>query len=334
MAAKPVWLIVAGDTLLGKEIREVAEELRLPVRIEVAASGEGDRVLTVEDDEAGVMEPLTKETLAGAEVVLLAGDAASQQRALALLASLGGLPVVVDLSGASEDLPNARLRAPLLDGTGTFEKGTVWVVPHAAALVLARCLAALHAASMVRSAVAVVLEPASAEGNRGVNELQQQTISLLSFQSMPKEVYDAQVSFNLLPRFGDDAKASLLRSSEQMERHLVSLLGPRNVPAPSVRVVHAPVFHGYSVQLWVDFESRADARQVEDVLRASGFDVRGASVEPPSNLSVAGQSGVAVGEVAVDRNRPTAVWMWLAADNLRTVADNALLIAGLAVKGQ
>lgn len=334
MAAKPVWLIVAGDTLLGKEVREVAEELRLPVRIEAASAGGEDRVLTAENGEVGVMEPLTAEMLAGAEAVLLAGDAASQRHALTLLAGLGSSPVVVDLSGASEDLPNARLRAPLLDGTEAFEKGMVWVVPHAAALVLARCLAALHASSAVRSAVAVVLEPASAEGNRGVTELQQQTISLLSFQSMPKEVYGAQVSFNLLPRFGDEAKASLLRSGEQMERHLVSLLGPRNVPVPSVRVVHAPVFHGYSAQLWVDFESRADVQQVEDVLRAAGFDVRNASVEPPSNLSVAGQSGIAVGEVAVDRNRPTAVWMWLAADNLRTLADNALLIAGLAVKGQ
>lgn len=334
MMANPVWLVVAGDTLLGKEISEMVAERKLPIRIETASSGAGERVLTAEDDELGVMEPLTRETLSGSEVVLLAGDEDSARRALLLIAELGESPVIVDLTGGTEDLPDARLRAPLLGGGDTYEKGSIWVVPHAASLVLARCLDALHSANRLRSAVAVIFEPASAEGSRGVNELQQQTISLLSFQPMPKEIYDTQVSFNLLPRFGAEAKASLLRSCERLERHLVSLLGPRNVPVPSVRVVHAPVFHGYSMQLWVDFESRTAAAQVEGILRESGFDVRGADVDPPSNLSVAGESGISVGEVSADRNRPTAVWMWLAADNLRTTVDTALMIAGLAAKAK
>jgi hypothetical protein len=44
-------------------------------------------------------------------------------------------------------------------------------------------------------------------------------------------------------------------------------------------------------------------------------------------VGVAGQSGIAVGAIAADRNHPRACWLWAAADNLRLVADNALSVA-------
>ena len=44
-----------------------------------------------------------------------------------------------------------------------------------------------------------------------MDELHQQTISLLSFQSIPKETYDAQVAFNLLPVLGEAAKVAWAR---------------------------------------------------------------------------------------------------------------------------
>lgn len=334
MALTPKWLVVGGDTLLGKEVREVAVQQQLPVTVEASASGQKERVLTQEEGELVVMEPLSEEVLTGAQVLLLAGEAASQRVALELLAKLGESPVIVDLTGGSEKLPHARLRAPLLGGAGKFPKKTLWVVPHPAALILGRCVTIVHARFPVRHAVATVLEPASAQGNRGVDELQQQTISLLSFQNMPKDVFDAQVSFNLLPRFGEDAKVSIQKSNERLERHLTALLEPQKIPVPSVRVVHAPVFHGYGIQLWIEFESRPESAAIEEVLREAGLDVRNKSVEPPSNLAVAGHSGISIDEIGPDRNHPRAAWLWLAADNLRTVADNALLVAGLAVRGQ
>ena len=36
-----------------------------------------------------------------------------------------------------------------------------------------------------------------------MDEMHQQTVNLLSFQSLPQEQYDAQVSFNLLPALGE-----------------------------------------------------------------------------------------------------------------------------------
>ena len=35
-----------------------------------------------------------------------------------------------------------------------------------------------------------------------MDELHQQTVNLLSFQPLPKDVFDAQVAFNLVARYG------------------------------------------------------------------------------------------------------------------------------------
>ena len=60
-------------------------------------------------------------------------------------------------------------------------------------------------------------------------------------------------------------------------------------------------------------------------LAKAGIDVR--PDDPPSNVGIAGQSGLSVGAIAADRNNPRACWLWLVSDNLRLAAENALAVA-------
>ena len=96
---------------------------------------------------------------------------------------------------------------------------------------------------------------------------------------------------------------------------------------PSLRVIHAPVFHGYSMSVWVEFENNPGVDAIEGALASSQIDVRGREHEAPSNVGVAGQGGITVGAIAVDRNHPRACWFWMVADNLRVAAENAAEVA-------
>jgi aspartate-semialdehyde dehydrogenase len=91
---------------------------------------------------------------------------------------------------------------------------------------------------------------------------------------------------------------------------------------PSLRLVHAPIFHGYTFSLWVEFTSIATAEQIAQVIQSEQIEVRSAGEEPPSNVSIAGQSGFIAGDIRIDRNNPRAVWIWMVADNLRVMADS------------
>ena len=332
MPDSPFAVLVGSESLLGREIRDIAAtsgpgfELRL-----IAADGEEPGRLTRVGDEAAVVGDLAARNLSGAGVVFLAGSPASSRKALKLLEDEE--TAIVDLTFAAEELPDARVRAPLVESPGEErgERPRVHSIAHPAALALALLLRRIHANDPLRRAIAQIFAPASEHGQAGVEELQRQTISLLSFKPMPHEVFDTQLSFNMLARYGDDAPVALEDTELRIERHLATLLEwpgeGRGAPLPSLRVIQAPVFHGYTFGVWAEFEHGPDLEAVEASLATGDIEVRGGEFEPPTNVGQAGRSGIAVGAIAPDRNCPDALWLWMAADNYRLAAESAVAVA-------
>jgi aspartate-semialdehyde dehydrogenase len=182
------------------------------------------------------------------------------------------------------------------------------------------------AADPVR-AIVHIFEPASERGQRGIDELQQQTVSLLSFKPLVKDVYDAQLSFNLLARFGEDAPQPLEGIEARIEKHLASLLSQSaGSVMPSLRLIQAPVFHGYSISVWVEFANLPGPAKLSEALASAQVEVRSPDEEVPTNVGVANQSGITVGAISPDRNNPQACWFWIVADNLRIAAEEAVSV--------
>ena len=113
----------------------------------------------------------------------------------------------------------------------------IHVIAHPAAIAIALFLKRLHAAEAVRRAVIQVFAPASEQGAGGIEELQQQTVSLLSFKSMPRAVFDAQLGFNVLARYGEEAPIALEQSELRIERHLASLLAGQEEGEPMLHII-------------------------------------------------------------------------------------------------
>lgn len=332
------WLLVGGDTLVGREISDLIEEQKLPVNLTMVSSRAEEHVLAAPEEEDGdiaVMHALDRTLVEAADVVLLSGSREANQRAVALARQCAARPALVDLTGQFEELPESRLRAPLLesaDAGGAAD--SIHTLAHPAAVALARLVAPLNARHRVARAVATIFEPASQQGRAGIEELHNQTLSLLNFREAPRDVFGAQVSFNLLPRYGSGAPHALGEAARRIERHLATLCGGRGAPLPSVRLIQAPVFHGYCLNVWVEFEKRPPVAALERLLEEAGIEIRGGDVEPVSNVSVAGQVGLSVSDIAEDHADARAAWFWAAFDNLRAHAEAALLTAGLLARGR
>jgi len=322
-------VLVGSDTLLGREVRDlVATSVpSLDLRL-IAAEGEQAGTLTRQGEEPTVVEELTAENLADASIVFLAGSSDSTRKALELS---GDSVSIIDLTYAAEERPDARLRAPMIESGSDLDGATVHVIADPAAIALALFLRRLQTNDPIRRCVIDVLAPASERGASGVEELQNQTVSLLSFKKMPRNIFDAQLSFNLLARLGEEAPVALEETELRIERHLATLLSlpgdGEDAPMPSLRVIQAPVFHGYSFSAWVQFESSPGTEAIESSLAAGAIEVRSSEFDPPSNVGQAGQSGIAVGAIAPDRNDAEACWFWIVADNLRLLAENAVAVA-------
>ena len=322
--AKPL-AVVGGETLLGRELLDVLKDAHLGAGLRAIAGGEaGARVIVEEEGEAAVMLSLDAEALAGSSAVLLAGTDASSRKVLELIGRRA-LPVI-DATGALEDRPSARLRCPALEtGAQPAASARLHVIAHPAAIALALFFRRLHAIEPFRSSVVTVLEPASERGQAGLDELHKQTVGLLSFQKLEKKIFDAQAAFNLLSAYGEDAPRHLESIELRIESNLATLMswGPL-APMPSLRLVQAPVFHGYSFPVWVEFEKSPHLKTLAVSLSGDGIDVRSENEEPPTNAGAAGQSGIAIGSIVPDRNHPHAAWFWIVGDNLRLTAESAL----------
>jgi aspartate-semialdehyde dehydrogenase len=318
--------LVGGETLIGREIRDLFATTHFPARLSLVASGtSGGGLLTEVDGEPAVVAPLDESALSEAKVAILAGTPESTRKVI----ELGLSTSLVDLTYAGEDGPRARLRAPVVEPSGLILPAeTVHVIAAPAAIAVTLLLNHLHPIHPVRRVVVHVYEPASEHGKAGLDELQQQTVNLLSFKGLPKRVFDAQAAFNLLARFGEEAPESLEDIELRVERHLATLLSAAShAPLPSIRLIQAPVFHGESFSLWVEFEENPGVAEVERVLTEDLIDLRRDDQEPPNIVGVAGQEGVAVGAVSMDRNYPKACWLWMVSDNLRLRASNAAAVA-------
>ncbi len=320
--------IVGGESLLGKEIRDLLDTSDLAVNVKLIAADVDSPIIAAGRQEPIVINSLQMADLATARVVILAGSNESSGKAYEQIQGAKPMPVLIDMSGRLEDNPAARLRVPMLEDDGKKQPASITVIPHPAAIALALFLTQLSKAGAIRRSVVEVFEPASERGKAGIDELQKQTVGLLSFQPLPKEVYDAQVSFNLLPKYGSDSPHSLEEIELKIDRHLASLLaGAGNVPMPSLRLIQAPVFHGYSISVWVEFESNPGREAIVRAITLPRIDLRAEDEEPPTNVGVAGQGGITVGAISPDRNEPRAFWFWVVTDNLRISAENAMEVA-------
>ena len=314
--------IIGGNSLIGRELTELADGKG--VHFDLIDGDLTGGTLALDETEALYLAPITEESLKPARAIFLAGKPESHVKARSLAPAESP---VIDLTGALEDQPEARLRAPLVEKERP-PLVRLSVIAHPAAIALTQLLRILEEAGTIGRTIAVIHEPASERGTAGIGELDKQTRGLLALRPLPKTVFDEQLAFNLLPQYGAEAVVKLEDIELRIERHLASLLAATpSIPMPSIRLVQAPVFHGYSFSIWTEFEASANVKELVRVLKAAGVDVRDSDTQPPSNVGTAQQSGLTVGAIRVDRNNSKAVWLWMVCDNLRVLAENALAVA-------
>jgi aspartate-semialdehyde dehydrogenase len=324
--------IVGASSLEGKELSEelassqLAESDFVLLDIEEAAGQ-----VTAAADEVSFIQRLEASSFERMDFVFFAGEP-KVTRGYWEGARRAGASIV-DLTYALEGEKDVPVRAPWVAEV-LAEKiqpvlpdlRTSAVVPaHPVAVMLALVAAKLHAKLELSGLAATVMEPASEYGRAAMDELHQQTVNLLSFQSLPYDQYDAQVAFNLLPQLGEAAKVKLGETEERIRLHYAGLSNGQ-LPQLALQLVQAPVFHGYVVSVLVDLRDDASVGKVEAALAGDHIDLVAGESDPPSNLSAAGQEDIMVSvrkdSGAGDSGR--RFWLWLAADNLKLAALNAI----------
>ncbi len=322
--------IVGAASIRGKELNEaLGESPFADADFVLMDDQEAIGQLETVGDEVTFIQPIITASFQHADFTFFTGSAELTRSHWETAAHAGS--TIIDISGALESEKGAVVLAPWLEhAPEALHLRTPAVIPaHPAALALAVLMGQLRQATAVRSAFATVLEPASEYGRGAMDELHQQTVSLLSFQGLPKALYDTQVAFNAIPAAGPEGKIDLQASEARVRRHY-ALLGEGRLPAIAIQLVHVPVFHAHTFSLGVEVERAMTVEQMGELLATSKHvEVASSDDEPPSNLAAAGQEQVLVRvRAADDEAGPThRFWLWAAADNLKLTAINAVACA-------
>jgi aspartate-semialdehyde dehydrogenase len=318
--------IVGAASLRGKEVAEMLNERNFPaVDVRLLDDDESLGQLEAMGDEISFIQSVRAEQFENVDFTFFASDADCTRKNWKRARDAGS--AIVDLSASLESEPGASVRSLWIER----ERGQVappelqpgpCVTAHPAAIVLALLLLRAQKAGLIRHVVATVFEPASEHGQRGMDELHQQTVNLLSFQPLPKDVFDAQVAFNMLARYGQRSQPALDSVEARVLRHYQKIAGEA-APQPSLLVLQAPIFHGHALAIFLEMENSADAEALSQALSGDHVTIPGAEDDAPSNVSAAGQGNILL-SVKSDPVQPNGVWVWAAADNLRISALTAV----------
>ena len=318
-----------ASSLLGRELKDALGESALAgsnfvLLDETEAQGQLDQI----GDEVTVIQAIGDGSFDGVDFTFFTGNRELTERYWKMALAAGS--TVLDLTGALDEEPGVLVRSPWIPASDASpDLLTQAVVPASAgALSLALVLSRLTEVAEVRLVSATVMQPASEFGKDGLDELHQQTVSLLSFQTMPQTVFDAQASFNNLANLGEGAPVSLASCEARLRRHYAALAG-NQLPELRLQLIQAPVFHGLTFSVCVELDRPLPLPILEDALGGDHLDLVLEETDSPSNIAAIGQNDVLVWlkpepPVARSSGETSRFWLWMATDNLRMAALNAV----------
>ncbi len=331
MASQPArrWnvAVVGASTLRGKDLVQLLEERPLPLdgmRLFDDVAGAG--TLTEAAGEPAFIQPLDEDSFRGVDLAFFACEENFAVQHWPAAERAGA--AVIDLSGALSTVRSAVPWIPALDALLPPPRPPVAPLYNSpgAATIVACTIAAAMARFPVRRVAAVFFQPVSERGQAGIEELESQTAKLLSFQPIAKDVFDTQVAFNLLDRFGEASREHLDDIRASVARDVALYLAGR-LPVPAVQLIQAPVFYSFAFSVYLELDAPRETAELERALEAAGVKLAAAGEPSPSNVSVAGNQEVSVARLSRDPNVECGYWLWGAVDNVRLAAHNAVRIA-------
>ena len=330
-------VVVGASSLLGKELSEEITDSALgtaEILLFDTESAEGQ--ITSLGDEASFIRRVSATSFEGADFAFFAGSPEQTREHWRNARQAGAM--VVDLTYALVDEPEVMVWSPWVaplnarserEASGVSARRpdlqTAAVVPaHPVATTLALLATRLSGGlQKPRTLAATILQPASELGRAGLDELHQQTVSLLSFKDLPQDTFDAQTAFNVLAGLGEESALNLSERARIIASQYASLANG-HLPQLALQLLQVPVFHGYTWSIFVEFETTVSRTAVVKALEGVRLEIAN-ETEMPSNLLAAGRSDLLVSVSSSGVEDPsTRFWLCVAADNLKLAAANAI----------
>lgn len=311
--------LVGTGSLKGKEIKNLLSEKPFPLQDIKFFDGNVEAEFSKLTDfrgEAKIISSVSPDSLQGLDVLFLASETKVNRQCAKLAAKMGYMAIALG-EDFVEDTDIPAIVAGINDGAALRKKPSVVANPHPVSILLSHLLFALPQESSIRKVAVTVLQPVSAYEEAGIEELASQSLGLLQSTSVNKKLFRAQIAFNLLSQTSSVDECGFSALENQIVREVREVLTEPRLPL-TVSLVQAPVFHAYSLMIYLEVKEDITLKALAAALKSSPrikYSAPSLSC-PVSSVAVAGHEKIFVGQLKKSESFPQSFWLWASADNL------------------
>jgi aspartate-semialdehyde dehydrogenase len=207
--------------------------------------------------------------------------------------------------------------------------------PNCSTIQMLVALKPIYDAVGIKRIVVSTYQSVSGTGQKGVEELADQTRGLFNSQDPEPSVYPHRIAFNCLPHIDVFQDNGYTKEEMKMVNETQKIFDDPGIKV-SATCVRVPVFYSHSEAIWIETAKHISAGEARELLtRAPGILVED---DPSTNLyplasEAAGREEVFVGRIREDLSFENGLVLWVVSDNLKKgAATNAVQIAELLIR--
>jgi aspartate-semialdehyde dehydrogenase len=321
--------ILGATGMVGREFMRILEQRRFPVSdlVLLASDRSAGKTMTYLGQEITVQET-SPESFRGVQIVLASAGAEISQEFSPIAARAGA--VVVDNSRAFRMDPEVPLVVPEVNLEDAKDHKGIIANPNCSTIQMVVALNPIHKANPIRRVIVDTYQSVSGTGTPAVDELSEQSGTVLSGGEARPKVYPHQIAFNVLPHIEPFREDGYSREEWKMLEETQKIMHAPEILV-SATTVRVPVMLGHAEAVHIETERPMTPAEAREILaRAPGVIVQD---DPSGNVyptpaETAGRDEVFVGRIRKDVSHPNGLAMWIVADNIRKgAALNAVQIA-------
>jgi aspartate-semialdehyde dehydrogenase len=308
-------------------MRNILAERRFPIArlIPLASARSQGSSLSWRGDEIPV-EVLEETSFEGVDIALFSAGADVSEKYAPLAAQAG--TYVVDNSRVFRMDPTVPLVVPEINSDALNSDSLIIANPNCSTIQKVIALQPLHELAGLTRVVVSTYQSASGGGRDAMDELKEQTVSLLSFRDVKVENFSRRLAFDTIPQIDQFEPDGFTREEHKMIFETRKIMNITDLPVCAT-CVRVPVFVGHAMSVNAEFEkpiSVADAAKA--LADAPGITFHEKQEDFPVAADAAGNDSVHIGRLRKDPSVANGLVFWIVADNLRKgAATNAVQIA-------
>ena len=324
--------IIGATGAVGEAMREIMEERDCPIDELVLLASERSVGKRLQFHGKSVRVALLDDfDFSNTQIALFsAGGTVSTEHGER--AALAG-SIVVDNTSAFRYDDDVPLVVPEVNGHRIQDAFARHIVanPNCSTIQMVVALKPIYDAVGLERINVATYQAVSGAGAGGINELAEQTLSLMNGKDVESRVHPVQIAFNAIPHIDAFQDNGYTKEEMKMVWETQKIFEDERIRV-NPTCVRIPVFYGHSEAVHIETSDSISAEDARELLANTEgivvLDEQNAGGYPTAALDAASKDAVFVGRIREDISHPCGLNLWIVSDNVRKgAALNSVQIA-------